>query len=626
MTFLGRHRKRLAHKKSPRFALGAALFVLGCGGGGEALAPEAPAFPSEAELSQALPPKAAAPAQPPPVEAPKPPAPPPEEPVPEHLGTPASSRAAAPAWWLSHDEPSYAPAPPGEISLFEAAAEPHGGDDPAALACAFNIGHFREDTFFTSAQAAADMVIHARFGKKDPRPEHVTFNGWDNNAAVFVVPLAVLQPGDALSLRIDDANVFSPDTIDRVKAVYQGSYPLKLRGRITKGECRPVGRALIEASARATKAQFDNEIEAFAKGKVYLSSSSMGHSTERVYGAARSLAGLVGWDDPRVKVRLQRVEDIKAAQTAALGREVEATLKGLSAGPVLLADGMVALTYEPLRCGDDVVKKYKRYTRSAEDSQAFRKSPCVLVLSVENRTKVAIEIDRFSSAIGPAEDLMLVGPKGDRYALELAAELTAKGLRAFPRNGEKKIAPGKTIQVAALLLNHSGSEPPAPPPATPFLLRSIYGSSHSPVDAATPARFAGTVEMRGTAFACDAAATARYEALKSVWVRDIKGPTCVLDAEVRNIGTVPWMVYTSGTSLGPIHGLALLTRKDQGLRLTTLELDGKPGSGRVELAPGASLPMTFVGEKDELPAPTPALTDLVLHASFSQTLGFARIE
>ena len=58
-------------------------------------------------------------------EEPAKPAPPPAEAVPEHLGTPASSKAAAPAWWLlwyrKEQLPEYAPQPVSSRELFKAA-------------------------------------------------------------------------------------------------------------------------------------------------------------------------------------------------------------------------------------------------------------------------------------------------------------------------------------------------------------------------------------------------------------------------------------------------------------------------------------------------------------------------
>lgn len=616
-------RRRAAQRDLGRVTLLAALALAGCGGGAEAVAPTTPPSRGGGELARPAAPTTSTEAPPPAVAA-APPAttPPPEEPIPEQLGTPASSRAAAPAWWLDRDEPSYAPSPPNAMGLFEAAAAPGGGDDPAALACAFNIGHFREDTFFTRSQAAADMVIHARFGKKEPRPVFVTFNGWDRNAAVFVLPLARLQPGDALSLRIDDANVFSPDTLDHVQSVFQGSYPLKLRGRLTQGECRAVGRAAIEATAKGAKALLDREIEAFSRGKLYLSSPSMVHSSEGVRSAARSLAGLVGWDDPRLTVRLERIEAITAAQTAALGREVEAVLQGLAPGPTRLADGMVEVAPEPLQCGDDAVRKYRRFARSADDTKAFREASCAVVLGVTNRTRLPLELDRLRGAIGPAEDLMLVSPQGGRYDVELAAEVTPQGLRAFPRDGQKKVAPGRTLRVLALLLDTSDAGPPSPP----LLLRALHDHSSSAGDASTPTRFAGAVELRGTAFACDADAKARYEARRNAWVRSLTGGVCVLDAEVKNVGITPLVIYSSGISLGPIHGLALTTAKKNSLQLGTLEVGGKAPPSRVEVAPGASVTALFMGERADLPRATPTLTELTLRAAFSSTLGFGRVD
>jgi hypothetical protein len=439
------------------------FLAIGCG---EAPPPE-PEYPDP----PALPPqpvKTAEAEAPPPPEAP--PRPPPE-PVPEHLGTPASSLAAAPRWATREDK-SYAPQPGGAESLFNEAAP--AGEEAIGVACQFSVGNFRE-TAFTPAAALADMTVHASFSgpKGEKRPTLTVWGPEDTNTIYFVLPLASLGKGDEVVAEAIDRNVFSPDFLDRVRAVHKGHFPLAVHGRLATMECRALPRAAIEAHFAKNVPDVEEAIAKVESQKPDLTAAGFALSDLKDGGVADArwameyLAGLTGWDDPRVARRVARLDAAEAKIAGAIAAQADALRAKLPApadSPTENLAGMLQVRSEEVACGPEVLKKYARYAGIGVEED-FRKTQCMVRVHLTNVSAEALKIDAFFGRIDPIGSMTLISKSGGRFPFMPFGEIVKDKPRRL--QSDQPLAPGKSITLLAAV----GSSPGNAPPDAPMLLR-----------------------------------------------------------------------------------------------------------------------------------------------------------
>lgn len=343
---------------------------------------------------------------------------------PEHLGSPAKSSAALPAWQprplrqLLPGQVPYAPASEDAEGLYDQADPKPAKTGPlrdAALACTVDLGERRFDDllpFANPSMVYGDLCAVA--GPVPPggpvRDVTVHFGADDANTVTFLVPLVSLDPGQAVSVRLLDIDLQFDDAVDTLKATYRGTLPLSLATRGVKGDCRLVTREALEAllppHLEATDAALAKARNAF---RASLDDRRPMSVDGTLLAPQRSLAGaaaLVGWDDPRVAARVALIADLDRELTAQWAEVFEAARKKASGRDwATVAGGQLEVRFAGLRCG----RELSAY--AGMNLPGLRaKDACALHVGVRNRTDRPLALD--FRLLEPLDDLVLVDGRG----------------------------------------------------------------------------------------------------------------------------------------------------------------------------------------------------------------------
>lgn len=383
------------------------------------------------------------------------------EPRPEHLGTPATSAKAAPAWFetpdrhLARGQIAYAPQSDDVLALLKAAPEQAAQVGPlrdVALACDLDVGDRNFDglaPFASESTLAADlcMVAGVVSGKEAPRLVSVTVGSDDSNFGSFLLPLVSLDPGAALSIRLVDIDVTFDDPIETVRVPYKGTLPLKFKGRVAEGECRLVTRDALEAAAGKHLVEADAALaKAAASGTADpLASDPVGvdEALARPRGALTAAAALLGWDDPRVAARLAREAEVARALEASWAAAFDEARKGaLGREWAPVAGGALQVRVTAVRCGPGL----KAYA-GINAFPPFREADaCAANLAVRNTGDQQIET-RFAN-IGPLERMVVLDRRGASHPVEVGG-LWIKG-RGVDPPFDNLLAPGREVEYVFL--------------------------------------------------------------------------------------------------------------------------------------------------------------------------------
>ncbi|MDC3958905.1 hypothetical protein [Polyangium jinanense] len=613
-----------------RVALGCLLLVAGCSGGLQEMLRELDGEPAprpRPALSTAGPEAAASklPASP---ATEKPPAPPPLEPIPERLGTPASSRAKKPIWSMASE--SYAPQPTDRHALFVASSGPLQGEQ-VGLICRLGINTKNHGDFDGEADLSVDVSITQ--GKEVVRcraggPED-TMEMW------FSVPLVTLEKGAKVRVTSIDRDLVFDDGIERVAATFNGSYPLTAKGRVSQLECRPLGRELVERHLEQPRNVADKALATMEAVRPDLSERYFGLGMGGDSGAwsARSaienLAGLVGWDDPRVERRVERLAAQEKRIKDELGAAVEAMRGKLEApadGPTPMADGGIAVRVTSYACGPDVAKKYRKHV-AFKTRDEFKERPCVLGFDVVNHTGAPLEVDEFQGRIGPLKNLKMISSAGAQFDVQLFGEVREGKIRPVGFDHRPVVPNGATIR---LLAQPVGKADPAAF-ASPLLLRGLHGGRRTGKPREWTSLSGGAIALRVTDLTCTE-----------------KG--CVLRAALRRSGSARLAINSFFRRIEPPLWLRLLDPsafpapkpgKDKGGYVRPLEdrVKGpyfepfatfernvvRPFEKDIELAPGQTVELAFAMKGEPLPGGMD-LDKLVLDTSFDEVPSFLRVE
>jgi hypothetical protein len=388
-----------------------------------------------------------------------------EHPLPARLGTPASSLAAAPAWWERPPEALtgrirvYAPETSEAVSLYAqapGARVPQGELADGALACRLDLGDRGFDEQALDAQPEsvlgefAAVVGVAPDARRAPAQVVVAFGPEDSNRVTFLVPLVRLKVGACLSVRVVELDVHSQESVEQVRARYDGQLPLALAGRLARGDCRLVTRAALEARLAESLRQADEALEgaeADLAGVIDLGAHppvSADGRLARPRAAVAAPAGLVGWDDPRVGRRMGRLEAMTARLEASLAHAFEAARPGaIGAAWAELAGGQLALRASSLRCGREALRPHHRLVGFWS---LVPRDACVLSLGVKNLGPGPIAVG--ADSLGPLGELVLIDRRGTSRPLHLEGYLRRGRVRALPAGG-LSLAPGAELELLA---------------------------------------------------------------------------------------------------------------------------------------------------------------------------------
>ena len=487
--------------------------------------------------------------------APEPPAPAPDpDPAPEHLGTPAASKEAAPAWWLKwyrkEQLPEYAPQPDAAWELFRAAGSaPRKVEriQDALLACHVKAGAFFEQKgvqlIKPGAFSKADLQVMARVTPASGKPGKVTTikGKQDTNEVTFTVPLCRLDKGDALELRILDRDFIRRGLIEKLALPFSGGAPLLVRGKKAMAECRLVDRAMLEERLKVRLKKLDGKLDRFEaafhpdlSGRNLYPNTGPGSHLDFIRADVGYPAALVGWDDPRVAKRVKRLADLEARFAGELKELLTATWKNLPAAGqwTPLLDGEVEARQIKKLCGAKVVKPYLRLIGFGDERKALSKQGCVVHVKWRNTASPGpISFNLFSHNLDRRlEDFKVIGADGSKADAKILGVVGRRGRLHKPRK-DPVLKPGHTLEAAYVL-----------PTRGPYLLQGAFQKVRLRlVRDRWTALNRGKIQLKLTALICGD----ELERQKKRYVYPLSGTHsvedlgCVLQVRVRNKSAAP---------------------------------------------------------------------------------------
>lgn len=235
---------------------------------------------------------------------------------PSEPGTPQASLRARPSWARlevlsphARKPSQYAPQPTKPLEVFLAAA-PLSGD----VARGFVICRFQS---FNKADTFAGDDLHARvtLGKT---PEVAADGPEDGNLAFVSAPLATLKKGDAVRFETYDRDVFGLSPITASTVTY-GGQGLATADHGAAVECRVLAGESLSGALASRLSAADMAVTKITRRALDGSGPDWGWPHAELLDAQRSTgdaAALVGWDDPRTRKRVERVDAAVAALEA----------------------------------------------------------------------------------------------------------------------------------------------------------------------------------------------------------------------------------------------------------------------------------------------------------------------
>jgi len=313
----------------------------------------------------------------------------PQLPPPAQLTSPADSLAARPAW--SRD-PNYAPATTLE-SFTPAELLPGGPLHGDLLVCDF------------TARGGPDpdeLVAELRVGKTPPhRPDVFRHEG----RARIIVPLAQLEPGEAVALKIwRPSRSWLWGTQDialgRISLAYTGAFPLVHAARGLDVACVALTREGLERQVRARIDALTGRLARFDIGVDPISEQSLdwgigGWGMTDLQRHVEAVAGLVGWSDPRVIALLPPLAHYHDVFTRHLGRLLARKHAQLPAPGTLLSLEKGDLRVIGSACGDTIDRKRILWARDK-----VPKDGCVTILEVSARAPNNLEPSPRTGSLG----------------------------------------------------------------------------------------------------------------------------------------------------------------------------------------------------------------------------------
>lgn len=476
------------------------------------------------------------------------PAEPPLPPPPERLGTPESSVAAAPKWFLERrvygagKQPSYAPQGEHDLRarLYERAdvTGKRPRTEQTLLVCRFEVGDYHDShavqRFVPGASSKADLVAFAKLGERAmfaPGPS-------ESSHMYLTLPLLGLAQGDQLRVAVADRDFMSFDHVETVEGAYTGELPWKIAGKRVRAECRGVSRTVVESMLPGVVATARKQLRSYAKCQPDPHDSSLGRrclegtGSHSLHDALSGPVSLVGWDDPRVRPLVQRASVISDEFEATLQKLVREQLGGQRRGT--FADDRLQVQSIQHRCESKSLKR-----------AGVKRDQCGLRLKVKNIGPVPLFFE--NDELGPLDDIGLVSGDGKRHATEVLAYRAGNGWRALEQ--KRRLKPGQAVE---LLLTTPRDAP------APLLLRGERKDSVRALDGQW-IELADTLALKPLAIRCGTDVVKRLRFPTPISRRkQLEASRCVLRVLAKNLGKEPRAF--SGSEFGPIDRMWLIRR------------------------------------------------------------------
>jgi hypothetical protein len=549
--------------------------------------------------------------------------------VPEHLGTPSTSRTAAPKFWSLKE--GYAPQPPQIHSLFkDADLGPNDPREPGGIACSLGL------------EAGGPDGAYDPFSNPDPEV-HVTLERGREKWKLFVdgrddvynldfaVPLLGPRKADRVTVSVIDDDLHYDDFIETLRTTLKGGGPFSLTGRWATVECRPYSRDVAEQYILKQKDDVDKALSAMESIKPDLVEEHFGLGRNEDGGARgvrweiEYLAGLTGWEDPRVQKRLARLTEAESTVSNVFSGAFDALQKHLPkmGSYVDAADGAIHSRVHFYECSPTVAKTFARWAED-DDAAALRKHGCVLGLEVTNLTSTPMEID--GGSVGPWHGFRIVARTGAVFYFGMVAVTMRGKTRKLDDSRKPMLAPGATAVLFGVPYSRSHSAAPAPP----LFVRGFHGSRtlETPSEGGTLA--GGALQMRVSRVACGADAASLIATVTPASTTDRPEPgTCVMQTRMAWQGTRhPLTIDRFLSARKPLGTMVLLFANQAKVRMEPLATLGANGlqrlTDRMEVKAGATVDVLWVS-RGAAQTP-PAVTPYQVHVEFAAAPTMLRVD
>lgn len=220
-------------------------------------------------------------------------------------GTVEASRHHRPAWAASS---SYAPSPPAEVlALGEAWVGPV---ENGLVTCAMETTYRGDRQGFLASLMNHDTRSPDTDGLLWPGGGGYVLTSAASNSSRgrFGASKVNLDEGDPLRLTLNDRGLFRSHQYDELTGTYAGQLPLTLRGETSSAECTLVPSAVVDQHVDTAMRSCEPGFEAMADRTPDLQAEDMGRGLAvNPRPSVEAMAGLVGWDDVRVRERVERI-------------------------------------------------------------------------------------------------------------------------------------------------------------------------------------------------------------------------------------------------------------------------------------------------------------------------------
>jgi hypothetical protein len=368
------------------------------------------------------------------------------------LGAPPAPAPAAPARLGHLAEGTFdalangnQPQPREVTALWESARDArHGSIERGMLICQARVhGAGFDDSFFAGG---ADVALAARFADGPLRSTA------QSGHRIYTFPIARLDPGDALWIRVLDVDVFFNDTIAEGSARFERA-PFTLTMGQADVECRAVDPELVSRRTDTAVARLGLAIDALDDAEPDVSAYDVGYPTDEAARVTAAASDVLAWTDassPRYRAAIDRAVAFDAEWQRRAGAAVLAAESALPppGAPVALGTGR-ELTVREVVCGAGASTLVSSMGATALD---IGLGGCLAV--VELSSPRATSLPPLSPVSQPWEAWSL-DARGDMSAAPVVAR--RQGDRWIAPDETVAIAPGESVEVVLALPAHSSA-------------------------------------------------------------------------------------------------------------------------------------------------------------------------
>ena len=192
-------------------------------------------------------------------------------------------------------------------------------------------------------------------------------------------------------LEVLDRDIGSDQVLAVFNLTYQGTFPLTTHDSYTNVECRAMTRDELEGAWVEAAVVADRALDAMDVPPTFTLQDERWavdpELRERLYEAVSEIAGLVGWDDPRVRARTARVGRILERAAAAIRNAVAEAARTSPPASAPYVTGSLTVRAVSV-CGQEA----ERLLLDDRDKRLLADTGCALRLEVKNRSSRAVTV------------------------------------------------------------------------------------------------------------------------------------------------------------------------------------------------------------------------------------------